>query len=275
MPKSCLMCGCSCDAERVWQSICSTLEQHRAWRGPTGSGQHFCHQLTSGTAWLTDWVIEKTDTQPHRPSSPTPCVYTQPPGCAAAPLGCGYVAMVICLKSQLLRKSSQFIPWSQRLSCTHVDAGGVKRTLVGDAGVANGIWEAAVCQEAPPTVNDGPHHRHSESDGWSGCHQSCSQTDWEKWPCLRKEQKDKKSHQGICKEYQYKYKQSQYSRFNAAYKNTDTKKMTLVNMIMCKKIKIKYVHEGTCKRIISHQISHIRDSFLVIRGAHYEARLMG
>lgn len=195
MPKSCLTCGCSCDAERVWQSICSTLEQHRAWRGPTGSGQHFCHQLTSGTAWLTDWVIEKTDTQPHRPSSPTPCVYTQPPGCAAAPLCCGYAAMVSCLKSQLLRKSSQFIPWSRRLSRTHVDAGGVKRTLVGDAGIANGIWEAAVCQEAPPAVNDGPHHRHSESDGWSGCHQSCSQTDWEKWPCLRKEQKDKKSHQ--------------------------------------------------------------------------------
>lgn len=41
-----------------------------------------------------------------------------------------------------------------------VDARGVKGTLVGDAGVANGVREAAVSQEAPPTVNDGPHHRH-------------------------------------------------------------------------------------------------------------------
>lgn len=46
-----------------------------------------------------------------------------------------------------------------------IDACGVKRTLVGDAGVANGIGEAAVSQEAPPTVHDGPHHRHEESDG--------------------------------------------------------------------------------------------------------------
>lgn len=48
---------------------------------------------------------------------------------------------------------------------THIDARGVKRTLVGDAGVADGIREAAVCQQTPPAVDDGPHHGHQEADG--------------------------------------------------------------------------------------------------------------
>lgn len=46
-----------------------------------------------------------------------------------------------------------------------VDARGIKRTLVGDAGVADGVGEAAVSQEAPPAVNDGPHHGHSQPNG--------------------------------------------------------------------------------------------------------------
>lgn len=48
---------------------------------------------------------------------------------------------------------------------THIDACGVKGALVSDAGVAYGIGEAAVSQQAPPAMNDGPHHRHQESDG--------------------------------------------------------------------------------------------------------------
>ena len=47
------MRGFSCEAEQVWQSFCSTLEQDRAWRSPTGSGQHFCHQPDGCRVWLT------------------------------------------------------------------------------------------------------------------------------------------------------------------------------------------------------------------------------
>ena len=46
--------------------------------------------------------------------------------------------------------------WSNNFyTHTHVDACRVKRALVGDAGVANGIREAAVGQQAPPTWEGG------------------------------------------------------------------------------------------------------------------------
>lgn len=69
--------------------------------------------------------------------------------------------------------------------CTHVNARGVKGAL-GDAGVANRFWEAAVCQEAPPTVDEGPDDRHGESDGRGGAHESRGQADGEERPHLRK-----------------------------------------------------------------------------------------
>lgn len=47
------MRGFSCEAEQVWQSICNALEQDRAWRSPTGSGQHFSHQPNGCRVWLT------------------------------------------------------------------------------------------------------------------------------------------------------------------------------------------------------------------------------
>lgn len=48
---------------------------------------------------------------------------------------------------------------------THVNARGVKGALVGDAGVANRVREAAVSQEAPSPMDDGSDDRYGESDG--------------------------------------------------------------------------------------------------------------
>lgn len=69
--------------------------------------------------------------------------------------------------------------------CTHVNARGVKGAL-GDAGIVSCIWEAAVSQEAPPTVDDGSDDGHVESDGRGGAHESRGQADGEKRPHLRK-----------------------------------------------------------------------------------------
>lgn len=66
------MHGCGCEAKPVWQSICSTLEQDKAWRRPTGSGQHFCQAAEHD--WLSD---KKADTQPHSLSfTHTQCINT-------------------------------------------------------------------------------------------------------------------------------------------------------------------------------------------------------
>lgn len=69
--------------------------------------------------------------------------------------------------------------------CTHINARGVKGAL-SDAGVASRFWEAAVSQEAPPTVDEGPDDRHGESDGRGGAHESRGQADGEEQPHLWK-----------------------------------------------------------------------------------------
>ncbi|CAG5883601.1 unnamed protein product [Menidia menidia] len=70
-------------------------------------------------------------------------------------------------------------------SDTHVDARGVKRTLGGDAGVADGVGKAAVAQEAPPTLNHGHHHRHQEAQGRGGRHEGRQQADRQQGPGLK------------------------------------------------------------------------------------------
>lgn len=70
--------------------------------------------------------------------------------------------------------------------CTHINARGVKGALVGDAGVANRVWEAAVSQEAPPTVDDGSDDGHGQSDGRGGAHESRGKADRKERPRLRK-----------------------------------------------------------------------------------------
>lgn len=69
---------------------------------------------------------------------------------------------------------------------THVNARGVEGALVGDAGVADGVWEAAVGQEAPPTVDDGSDDGGGESEGRGGAHERRGQTHGEERPRLRK-----------------------------------------------------------------------------------------
>lgn len=63
-----------------------------------------------------------------------------------------------------------------------VDARGVEGTLVGDAGVADGVGEAAVGQEAAAAVDDGPHRRHQEPHGRRQRHEGRHQADGEKRP---------------------------------------------------------------------------------------------
>lgn len=68
---------------------------------------------------------------------------------------------------------------------THVNARGVEGALVGDAGVADGVWEAAVGQEAPPTVDDGSDDRRGEPDGRGGAHGRGGHAHGEERPRLR------------------------------------------------------------------------------------------
>lgn len=199
MPTS---CWCVAVAVRLSRSDSPSVAQWNRTEPEEGRQGQVSISATSCSAWLTEWQKRQTPSLTV-PPSPTPYVHTHTHKRHKAPMMCSRTSVVVMWQWQwsavqrasCCRKRSHFIPWCQRLSCTHIDARGVKRTLVGDAGVANGIGEAAVSQEAPPAVNDGPHHGHSESDGWSGCHESCGKTDWEKWPRLGEEQEDKKSHQ--------------------------------------------------------------------------------
>lgn len=55
---------------------------------------------------------------------------------------------------------------------THVDAGGVERTLVGDAVGAQGVVQGALGQEAGAFLGDGHHDGGGDADGSGGTQQA-------------------------------------------------------------------------------------------------------
>lgn len=102
---------------------------------------------------------------------------------------CATAALRLCRRSGRLkelaaaetRKRSEVTP---RPLVTHVDARGVKRTLVCDAEVADGVGEAAMGQEVPPVPDGGAHRGHGESDGRGRRRERRGQADRQQRPRL-------------------------------------------------------------------------------------------
>ena len=67
---------------------------------------------------------------------------------------------------------------------TYVYACGVKGTLVGDAGVANGVGEAAVGQQAPPTMDNSSDHGEQQAHSRRHGHQRRQEAEGKQGPCL-------------------------------------------------------------------------------------------
>lgn len=71
------------------------------------------------------------------------------------------------------------------LPVTHVDSGGVEWAFVGDAGVAAGVGELAVGQQAPPVVYYGLHHGHQEAEGGGSGQEACDEACDQQEPFLQ------------------------------------------------------------------------------------------
>lgn len=180
MPKQ---CWCVDVALRVsWPDSPSSVHWNRK-QPRVGRQGRVSLSATSPSAAKCDWLSGRKDSHSF---SHTPCIYTRTVtvtlSLATLSSRLWWAAVASCCRE----KVTVHTVISPSILHTHVYPCGVKRTLVGDAGVASRIGVAAWCKEALLAVDNGSHHRHKEPNGWSCCHESCNQADGEEGPRLRK-----------------------------------------------------------------------------------------